>query len=213
VGDFAPAEVRPGDTTSLPLLSAFRNGFRSPVGFAFDGLSGFTTWLTDCRTVLTPQPFGPSAGASCTAMIRVDSSVTAGTHSLVFTATSAGAGVKRISAPLAILPPRPLPPTFSVTPSTRALTIQRGDSAEVVFVLSPRPVGAAPVTFTALGNYLGIALQWLPSSVVPVGSDTARVRISVRQNGVVGGHSYIFQAQLPGKPTYSIPVSVTIPAG
>ncbi|WP_145979219.1 hypothetical protein [Gemmatimonas phototrophica] len=213
VGDFSPADVRPGDTTSLPLFSAFRNGFQSPVGFAFEGPSGFTTWLTDCRTILTPQPFGPAAGASCTAMIRVDSTVTAGTHSLVFTATSASAVAKRISAPLAILPPRPLPQTFSVTPSTRALTIRRGDSADVVFVLSARPVGAAPVTFTVLGNYLGIGLQWRPSSVVPAGNDTVRVRITVRQDGVVGGHSYLFQAQLPGKPTYSIPVSVTIPAG
>lgn len=209
-GDFSSVQVRPGDTVLLPLSSAFRNGYATPVAFALEGPVGFSASFTLCSTVLTPQLFGPPAGVSCVAEVQVDSSVVPGNYALTFIASPGVAPVKRLSIPLAILPPRPLPPTFVVTASVRSIDMARGDSADITFVLSARPSGADDVTFQTSGAFIGISWRWMSSPVVPANSDTVRARVRVSQQGVPGPHTYFVEARLPGRPTCTVLITVRV---
>ncbi|MCE2902761.1 MAG: hypothetical protein ACK6DP_18070 [Gemmatimonas sp.] len=209
-GDFSPQQVHPGDTTWLVVSSAFRNGFSQPVTFSLREPVGFSAAFGDCQTVFTQTFFGPPPGAQCTAVVRVDSRVAAGSYGLVFEGGASGYPPKRTTVPLAVLPPRPLPPTFAVVPSTRSLTLVRGDSADVVLALTPRPTGAANVTFTYMGSYVGVGLTWFPSTVIPAGVDTVRIRVKTTMSAVSRSHVYVVTAQLPGLRPYTIVLSVDV---
>jgi len=209
-GDFSPADVRAGDSTMLPLSSRFLNGFSEPVTYAFEGPGGFSVAFSLCNTVYTQQFFGPPPGVSCNATVLVNRTVTPGVHALAFIATSSSVPAKRTIVPLAVLPARPLPQTFLVTASARTMSLARGDSADVVFTISPRPLGADNVTFTVSGAFVGIALRWIPSPVVGATDDSVRVRITVNQNGVFGARTYFFEARLPGMPPVTRMVTVDV---
>ena len=211
VGDFAPAEVRAGDSAMLSLSSRFLNGFSEPVAYALDGPSGFSVAFSLCNTVYTQQWFGPPPGVSCYATVFVDRTVQPGSHTIAFVATSSRVPAKRTTVPLMVLPARPLPATFAVTASARTISVARGDSADVVFTISPRPPGADDVMFTITGAFLGISLAWIPSPVVSASTDSVRVRIRVNQQGVVGAHGYFVEARLPGMPLVTRSITVSVP--
>lgn len=210
--DLSPQTPRPGDSAALTLVSAFQGGFSDHVVFGLEGPVGFSASFNPCQTVLVQQPFGPSPGVTCNVIVRVDSSVTPGSHGLRFAATTARLPPKRITVTVSVAAPRPLPQTFSVTASTRDLTLVRGDSADVVLVLSPRPPGADDVTFTGMPTYVGVALSWVPSSSVPAGTDTVRLRFKTTPAAVVRSHSFFIEARLPGRPAYTILLTLQVVA-
>jgi hypothetical protein len=79
-----------------------------------------------------------------------------------------------------------------------------------VLVLTPRPQGAANVTLSYMASYAGVALAWSPSTVIPAGVDTVRVRVKSTVTAITRAYVYFISAQLPGLPPYTVVLTVNV---
>lgn len=97
-----PDPATAGDSITVLLQSAFRNGFSQRVQFGLEGPPGFSASFDRCTQVTTQQPFGPGPGVICDVIVRIDRTVVAGRYDLVFTATANGFTTKRQTVSLGV---------------------------------------------------------------------------------------------------------------
>ncbi len=194
------ASVQSGASATYAVELAPRAGFDGATDLSVDGLSAVGVTAT-----FAPPVLGPGAWTS-TLTVATSATTTPGSYPFTITGTS-GSLTRTVAATLTVTAAPTVRPNFSISLSTNAVTITRGNSADVTVTVDAQGGFADAVTLRRLFLPRQVSGEWSANPVTAPGSTVLHLTTTSKSPR---GVRYVVIGALSGRKVRLAILKVTI---